>query len=207
MESIVSFLKKNFILISAILLGVYFLGDIFSIIGYFGSENAAEVTTGVFKMIIDVALIVLFILVYLTKKFDVLKVLLVIMLISFAYGHFRGFPETFGLFEAEGAFVVFAILYLVLQVTVASIFVFYIISLFSDKLRPIQNIIQIAALVVIPLSVTCGVLMMIGYGQMEAGVFNYISAIGSYFAFIPLMAITYLIYFHGENKPAKKEAE
>jgi hypothetical protein len=42
---------------------------------------------------------------------------------------------------------------------------------------------------------------------MEAGVFNYISAIGSYFAFIPLMAITYLIYFHGENKPAKKEAE
>ena len=207
MESIVSFLKKNFILISAILLGVYFLGDIFSIIGYFGRINAAEITTGVLKLIIDVALIVLFALVYLTKKFDVLKVLLVIMLISFAYGHFRGFPETFALFGGEGIFIAFAIFYLVLQVTVASIFVLYIISLFSDKLRGIQNIIQIAALVVIPLALTCGVLMMIAYGQIEALWMSYFAAIGNYFAFIPLMAITYLVYFHGENKPAKKEAE
>lgn len=206
MNKIVNFFKKNFFLGATILLGIYFLGEVLNCISFF-NEDPGQVLAGIFLLIVNLALIAVFVILFIKRNMDAVKTLLIIMLVAFSYDSFREFPVSFMFVSAEGIVAVYSIFDVILLAAVAFVFVLYIISLISKKLSKLQAIVKIIALVIIPFSIVVGILYICALAKFNSYWANYLAAVGKYFAFIPLMAITYIVYFYQEGPKKEKPAE
>lgn len=218
MNKIINFFRKKYFLLAMILLGVYFLGEIIVDFGYFSSDVGSTLM-GLTKLVVDAALVVIFLVVFIKKKEELLSIFFFIIIIAFGYDSLRNYSNSLAYLTSELRIAaVYGVFDMLLLAMIAFMFVTTVIAYIGKKTGKLAGILDIFALIIIPFSILTGIFFMSSLAAYQEFFSFYFQAIGRYFAFIPLMAITYLKYFSSskdevieetpkENEPEVVEAE
>ena len=188
-------IKNNYRVLSIILLAIYFICEIISGASNFGG-GAASVFSTLFELLIDLVILGIFIFAFVTNNDSLYRLLVVILTISFGYQALRGFQDYLTYCAWGGAVdVMCGIFGFALYILIAFIFVYAVARVAIPGFLFLPNTMRLLALVIIPLSILVGILFMIFAGTYGFGFGSFFSYIGTYFAFIPLMVISYLNYY------------
>lgn len=213
MQKIFDFIKGKYSLFLPILLCVYLVGEILGISTYLGGGGGAMVAT-VFYYLLDIAIAVLFAILFLKKREDVIAFLLMIMVLVFGYRSFLNFPNGFNSIGGDAIFTIHGILTVLVSVSAGYVFVLYVVRRFKEIPSDLARSGKYVALGIIPLAVLTGIFYIVVLARAEAHWSSYFSAISSYFAYMPLMAMTYIARFHEDpvavlvqSEPKEEQAE
>lgn len=213
MQKIIDFIKGKYSLFLPILLCVYLVGEILGISTYLGGGAGAMVAT-VFYYLLDIGIAVLFAILFFKKREDVIAFLLMIMVLVFGYRSFLNFPSGFNSIGGDAIFTIYGILSVLVSVSAGYVFVLYVVRRFKEIPADLARSGKYVALGIIPLAVLTGIFYIVVLARLEAHWSSYFSAISSYFAYMPLMAMTYIARFHEDpvavlvqSEPKEEQAE
>ncbi|MBE6135585.1 MAG: hypothetical protein E7179_06275 [Erysipelotrichaceae bacterium] len=213
MQKIIDFIKGKYSLFLPILLFAYLIAEILGISTYLGGGAGAMVAT-VFYYLLDIGIAVLFAILFVKKKEDVIAFLLMIMVLVFGYRSFLNFPSGFNSIGGDAIFTIHGLLSVLVSVSAGYVFVLYVVRRFKEIPSDLARSGKYVALGIIPLAVLTGIFYIVVLARLEAHWSSYFSAISSYFAYMPLMAMTYIARFHEdpvavivESEPKEEQAE
>ena len=96
MDSVIAFIRKSFNIIALALLGVFLVFDIIYGFNFLFGGTPSSVFYGLFKVSVDVLIGAAFVLCYIRKKFDIFKLLLVVLLCFVAFNALTSFQGYIG---------------------------------------------------------------------------------------------------------------
>lgn len=195
MQKIFDFIKGKYSLFLPILLFTYLIAEILGISTYLGGGAGAMVAT-VFYYFIRIGLLILFGFLFLKKKEEVIGFLLMIMVLVHGYQSVLNFPSGFSSIGQDPIFTIYGLLAVIAAACAAFVFVVYVVRRFREVPANLARSGKYVALALIPLAVLTGIFYFAILARFESHWSNYFSGIATYFAFIPLAAMTYIARFH-----------
>ena len=195
MQKILDFIKEKYSLFLPILLFTYLVSEIIGVASYIGPGAGAVLTT-IFLYLIWVGITFLFTYLFLKKKEEIISFLVMIMLVVFGYRSIFSFATAFQGVGGIAIATVYSIFSALLMGAAAFVFVLYLVRKFREVPADLARSGKYVALGIIPFAFLVGILYIVVLANYNGYWANYFSTIGYHFAFIPLLAMTYIVSFH-----------
>ena len=195
MQKIFDFIKGKYSLFLPILLFTNLIAEILGISTYLGGTAGTMIAT-VFYYFIHIGLLILFGFLFWKKKEEVIGFLLMIMVLVYGYQAVHNFPSGFSSIGSDAIATIYGLLAVIMAASAAFVFVVYIVRRFREVPADLARSGKYVALGIIPLAVLTGIFYFVILGRYGSHWSNYFSCIATYFAFIPLVAMTYIARFH-----------